>query len=237
VHREADAVPERELEPLIRVVPWASALGAMSSGLEHIARQVMQGPPADPGPHRRPCALERLPHQRLLLAYLVRNPADHEGPGHVRPAGRHLLARPHVDHDRQVRRQRARSRLMTIALPHRGDDDLRRRRRTFVPACIAQHGPHRFCGEDLTLHHQAAAIRHRLAKQSRRGPHPRFRRGLRPADASQFERRLHPAPSRDRLVIHGQADTVGAKPVGHRDRHVGIGNGLTDAHRHRAARG
>jgi hypothetical protein len=126
---------------------------------------------------------------------------------------------------------------MTIALPHRGDDDLRRRRRTFVPARIAQHGPHRFGGEDLTLHHQAAAIRHRLAKQSRRGPHPRFRRTLRPADASQLGRRLHPAPGRDRLIIHGQADAVGAEPVGHCDRHVRIGNGLTDAHRRRAARG
>ena len=125
---------------------------------------------------------------------------------------------------------------MARPLPDRGDNDLRRCRRSAVQARPARRGPDGFSGQNLTVGYQAAAAGYGPAKQRRRRAHPRLRRGLGPPDACQLRGRLHPPPRRDRLMVHRQGDAIRPEPVSHRDRHIGIDDGLADPHGRRTPR-
>ena len=69
VDGEADAVTERELEALVRVVARAGALRAMPGHLEHLAGDGVQLAAGDPGPHRVAGPLERLAHEAFERAH------------------------------------------------------------------------------------------------------------------------------------------------------------------------
>src|SRR5918999_4112500 len=98
---EPDAVAERELKALARILPGPRSLGAMPGGLEDVADQGMQLAPRYARPHRHARSLERLAHQRLQGTDDFVDITHDVGPGHVRPARRRLIARPQVDDDRQ----------------------------------------------------------------------------------------------------------------------------------------
>ena len=238
VHEQPDAVAERELEALVGVVvPRAGPLRALAGGLEDVADERVQLAAGDARRDRLARPLDRRAHEHFVRADGIRHLADDERPRHVGPAPRLLFARPHVDDDREVRRQRPGAGLVTRALPDRRDDHVRRRGRAVLPARLAQRAPDQFGGERLALEREPVAVDQRLPEQRGGGAHAGLRRGLRPADPGELRRRLRTAPGRDRRRVGTQDEPVGPQPVGHGHGQLRVDDGLVDADRRGGPRG
>ena len=174
----------------------------------------MQVAAADLWPDRLPNVLDRLPDQGLLLAHGRRRVADDEGAGHVGPAPRALVAGPEVDLDRQPGGQRSRTGLMAEALPDRGDDDVRRRRRPAGRARVADRLAHRLGLERRPVEPQRVPVGLGAGEGRLGGRHPGLRRPLGAADPLELGGRLDPAAGGERLRVGRQLDPVGAQAVG-----------------------
>src|ERR1035438_1373275 len=104
---------EAEVEAFAqRLAGRLGALGGVPGGLENLARESVELLAAYPGLDRGACMLVGVESERVQSGDGVADLAAHERPRHVGPAARLLVLRPQVDLDRNVRRERPRTRLM-----------------------------------------------------------------------------------------------------------------------------
>ena len=154
--------------------------------------------------------------EALAAPHLVGDLADDERPCHVRPASRLLVAGPEVDHDRQVRRQRAGAGLVAASLPDRGDDHIRRRRRAVRRQASRSAARTASAVSTSPSSTSRSPSRHRLGAAARRRlpsrPRPRpARGGCRRAPAADFTRR-RPRSRRGRDAGRRRQPAAGRRP-------------------------
>src|SRR4051812_30172680 len=225
VHLEADAVTEPEVEALREHLPGlARALGGLPGGLDDVAGDVVERAPGHARADRGARGLERFAHDVAQGGDLgAHGPVD-EGPRHVGPAARGLVARPEVDHDRQVGRERARPRVVAATGVQRADHDVGRGRGAMGRALGADSRADLLGGQPQVL-----AVALGPADELLGALHPRLRGVLRAADALELGVALDAAPGLDRLRVDVDVHAFVAQSVGDRDGQVGRDDRRVDA--------
>jgi hypothetical protein len=117
---------------------------------------------------------------------------------------------------------------VSVSLAHRGDDHVRRRRRTVLAAGVTERRSHRLGGDRLSARGQEISVGPRPRQQCRRGAHARLGCDLRPPDPGQLRVRLAAPPAGDRPLVGLDRDAVCAQPVGHGNRQLGVGDRRPD---------
>ena len=223
---QPDAVPEPEVEPVCQPFALgARALGRVAGVLDHRSGDAVQITAGDPRSRGGAGRLERLADDVAQARHLVTDRAVDERPRHVRPAAAGLVARPQVDLDRQVRRQRPGPGIVAAPARQRGHDhDVPRSGSPRRGAGLADRRPH-------------LLRRQRQPSPSRAAPRISASPAAMPASAARWARRipsssagLFDAPPRlHRVRVHRDADARGAQPIGDRHRRVARYDNLRQA--------
>ena len=216
---EPDAVPEPEVEPVCQPFALgARALGRVAGVLDRpkaaTSYRVAAGDPRVArrrGPPRAPRG-----RCRAARATSSRDRAVDERPRHVRPAAAGLVARPQVDLDRQVRRQRPGAGIVAAVAGQRGHDhDVPRSGSARRGAGLADRRPHRLRRQRLPSRSPSrAAPRISASPAGQAG----LGRALGAPDALELSRVLHAPPRLHRVRVDRDADARGAQPIGDRHR-------------------
>ena len=206
----------------------------MAGRLEDVARDLVERAAGDARARRVAHPLERLAHERRQGARpsAVTSPTTNVRVMSAQHAAL-LVARPQVDRDRQVGRQRPGAGIVPAAGERRDDHDLRRRR--------ARRARRRPRGSPRAPARRSAARRRGAGgrrRARRRGSSSLAPRPC-PASAARWARRM-PASSAGDLTRRRAStaapstvtrDALGAQPVGDRHRQVGGDDGVVDPHR------
>src|SRR4051794_10144983 len=174
VHVEADAVAQTVEEPIAEDLPVRLRPLCRNAGLlVDLARDVVDL--ATMRARTDGCArrLERLLCQPVPLGELAGDLADRERARHVRIARRLVVDRPDVDDDRRALTQGAGARVVTdSARGTRGDDDIRRQRRTVLAADRDHLVPDRLARQLPTAAQQFRSASHGGIRGSLSTPDP-----------------------------------------------------------------
>ena len=218
VHLEADAVAERVEEALLeRLARLLRALRRIAGGLEDLAASRRRPTaPVTPGRMSVDGALEGLLAEAVPLGELVGNVADDERARHVGAAGRLVVARPEVDHDRLAR---ARSGPSPRWWPIADCGPCETMKTSHVAPCsrnaceiaVLIRSRRQRLAVDLEA---ASPFWRRAAQQVARGGHPGLGRGLRAADARELGAALHAAALVEEVAVGRELDARGAQLVG-----------------------